>query len=199
MDTSRLSEAFRLVRNFFFNAVNREFLIFLFFLFLSGAFWFAMTMNETYEKEISIPVRLDGIPRKVVVTSNTEDTIRVTLRDRGYILASYLYGSNLTPIHIYFNTFNKGNRHFSVFCRKPVNPVVFSCFNANKCRFFPEKKAKKERNPACFIKITIDFAPFLEYHYNRYGLFDTKRLKALIFRVGRPGTSAAQGRSNRFL
>ncbi len=109
MDTSRLSEAFRLVRNFFFNAVNREFLIFLFFLFLSGAFWFAMTMNETYEKEISIPVRLDGIPRKVVVTSNTEDTIRVTLRDRGYILASYLYGSNLTPIHIYFNTFNKGN------------------------------------------------------------------------------------------
>jgi len=95
--------------------------------------------------------------------------------------------------------FNKENRHFSVFCRKPVNPVVFSCFNANKCRFFPEKKAKKERNPACFIKITIDFAPFLEYHYNRYGLFDTKRLKALIFRVGRPGTSAAQGRSNRFL
>ena len=40
------------VRNFLFSRTNGEFLIFLFFLILSGIFWLLMTLNETYEKEI---------------------------------------------------------------------------------------------------------------------------------------------------
>ncbi|MBR1400391.1 MAG: YbbR-like domain-containing protein [Prevotella sp.] len=105
----RLSDTLHLVRNFFFNLVNKEFLIFLFFLLLSGAFWLITTMNETYEKEIPIPLRLEGMPKNVVVTSDTEDTLRVTVRDRGYVLASYLYGGNIMPLRLNFNTYNKGN------------------------------------------------------------------------------------------
>lgn len=98
-----------IVRNFFFRMFNKEFLIFLFFLLLSGAFWLIMTLNESYEREIKVPLRLENIPRKVVVTSITDDTLRVTVRDRGYILFSYLYGNELTPIRVNFNTYNKGN------------------------------------------------------------------------------------------
>lgn len=33
---------------------------FLFFLVLSGIFWLMMTLNETYEKELPVAVRLTG-------------------------------------------------------------------------------------------------------------------------------------------
>ena len=75
------------IRNLLFSWMNKEFLIFLFFLLLSGIFWLMMALNDTYEREVKIPLSLDKIPKKVVVTSNTEDTLRVTLRDRGFSLA----------------------------------------------------------------------------------------------------------------
>ena len=50
-----------------FGTVNKELLIFLFFLALSGIFWLMMTLNETYEKELCVPVRLTDVPRNVVV------------------------------------------------------------------------------------------------------------------------------------
>ena len=40
---------FVIVRNFLFSRANREFLIFLFFLALSGIFWLLTTLNETVE------------------------------------------------------------------------------------------------------------------------------------------------------
>ena len=98
-----------IVRNFFFRMFNKEFLIFLSFLLLSGAFWLVMTLNESYEREIKIPLHLENIPRRVVVTSNIDDTLRITVRDRGYILFTYLYGNNLKPVRVNFNTYNKGN------------------------------------------------------------------------------------------
>lgn len=61
-----------------FSQMNKEFLIFLFFLFLSGMFWLMMTLNETYEQEICVPVKLAGQPTNVVVTSEPDDTLKVT-------------------------------------------------------------------------------------------------------------------------
>ena len=57
------------VKNFLFGFVNKEFLIFLFFLALSGTFWLLMTLNESYEKELKIPVYLTNIPKNVIITS----------------------------------------------------------------------------------------------------------------------------------
>ena len=66
-----------MIRNFLFSALNKEFLIFLFFLFLSGAFWLMMALNETYEEELKVPVRLVNVPRNAVVTDEPADTVRV--------------------------------------------------------------------------------------------------------------------------
>ena len=46
------------VRNLLLRILNKQFLIFLFFLILSSVFWLIMTLNETYEKEMTIPLRL---------------------------------------------------------------------------------------------------------------------------------------------
>ena len=103
----RLRNIYQLVRNFLFNSVNKEFLIFLFFLCVSGAFWFIMTINESYEREIPVPLQLTHVPENVVVTTELKDTMHVTVRDKGYVLLAYLWGEPLKTISIDFR--NYGN------------------------------------------------------------------------------------------
>lgn len=99
--------AYNIVRNSFFNIVNKEFLIFLFFLALSGAFWIVLALNDSYEKEIRIPVGIVNVPKNVVVTGETDDTLRVTVRDKGYTICTYLYGDKLKKIELPFSSYIK--------------------------------------------------------------------------------------------
>lgn len=85
-----MSEVFRSIRDFLFSIMNKQFFVFLFFLFLSAVIWLIMTLNETYEKELEVPVRITNIPKNVVLTSASIDTIHVTVRDKGWLLLSYL-------------------------------------------------------------------------------------------------------------
>lgn len=87
--------------------MNREFLIFLFFLLLSGTFWLLMTLNETYERDVEVQIQLVDIPKNVVLTSDTTTNVRVTIHDKGFFLLSYLYGNKIRPISINFNTYAK--------------------------------------------------------------------------------------------
>ena len=52
---------FRSVADFLFSRINREFVIFLFFLALSGIFWLMTRLNETYEQEVRIVVRYTNV------------------------------------------------------------------------------------------------------------------------------------------
>lgn len=119
-------EAFR---DSFFRYVNREFLIFLFFLALSASFWVLMSLNETYEKEITIPVRLVDVPKSVVLTSDTNDTLRVTVRDKGFTLSAYLYGDKIRGINVSFRHY-AGKNGWGVVnsqeLQKLIYPQLFS-------------------------------------------------------------------------
>ena len=104
-----MSEVFRSIRDFLFSIMNKQFFVFLFFLFLSAVIWLIMTLNETYEKELEIPVRITNIPRNVVLTSASIDTIHVTVRDKGWLLLSYLYGERRAALNINYKNYDKGN------------------------------------------------------------------------------------------
>ena len=91
--------------NFLFSRANREFLIFLFFLALSGVFWLMMRLNETFEQEVRIVVRYTNIGKNAVLTSDETDTLRVTISDKGFNIISYLYGQVHRPLDIDFATF----------------------------------------------------------------------------------------------
>lgn len=93
-----------MVRNFLFSSANREFLTFFFFLVLSTIFWLMTALNETYEREIGVPAYLVNIPKNVVVTSDMEDTVRVTVRDKGFALLAYTYGEGIRPINVNFHS-----------------------------------------------------------------------------------------------
>ena len=85
--------------------MNKEFLIFLFFLLLSGTFWLMMALNETYEKEFDIPVRLVGVPKNAVMTGDPPDTVHVVIRDKGFTLVTYEYGKSFRPLTFKFASY----------------------------------------------------------------------------------------------
>lgn len=112
--SSELKRIGTLIRNFLFSSVNKEFLFFLFFLLLSSAFWLSMTLDEMYEKEISVPIRLVNIPKNTIITTEMNDTVVMTVRDKGFAFMGYLNSNRFRPINLNFatyanNTTGKGN------------------------------------------------------------------------------------------
>ena len=97
------------IRNFLFSKFNKELLIFLFFLALSGIFWLSLTLNETYEKEFAIPVAIVDVPKNAVLTSDEIDTVKMTIRDKGIVLAAYHYGDYLKNVRIPFKNYTRNN------------------------------------------------------------------------------------------
>lgn len=101
--------AWRNIKGFLFTKMSKEILIFLFFIMLSGIFWLSLTLNETYESEFAVPVCVVGVPKNAVLTSEEVDTIRVTIRDKGLILATYQYGQALKCIELPFRNYTHNN------------------------------------------------------------------------------------------
>ena len=89
--------------------MNKQFFVFIFFLILSASFWLFMTLNETYEKEIKLPVQIVNVPKNVVLTSAAVDTMRVTVRDRGWVILSYLYGEKRRMLYMNYKSYDRGN------------------------------------------------------------------------------------------
>jgi hypothetical protein len=106
---NQISKVWRFLRVFLFSRANKEFLTFLFFLVLSGAFWLSLTLNETYEQEFSIPFAITDIPRNAVLTSDEVDTVKMTIRDKGIFLFAYHYGDYLKRINAHFRNYMRNN------------------------------------------------------------------------------------------
>lgn len=114
MEETGFFRAFNIIRNFLFSTVNKQFLIFLFFLAFSGIFWLLMTLNETYEREFTIELRMSNVPGNVVVTSDLPASIRVTVRDKGYMISGYMYGDILHPLRVDFQAYANGKGYGAV-------------------------------------------------------------------------------------
>ena len=121
-----------MVRNFLFSQVNKQFLIFLFFLVLSSLFWLVMALNETYEQEISVPVKLVGVPKNAVMTTDIDDTVRVVVRDKGYALAAYMYGDKVQPITVSFATYANRQAEMGVVPAQDLLKMVNQRFTMSK-------------------------------------------------------------------
>lgn len=103
--TFRPTDTLHTIRDFLFSKTNREFLIFLLFLLLSGIFWLMMTFNETYEKEIVLPVRYFNVPQSAVLTSGESDSIHVNISDKGFSLFAFIYSRDSHTIDIDFTKY----------------------------------------------------------------------------------------------
>ena len=104
-----INRTYKKIRNCLFRILNRQFLIFLFFLALSAAFWLFQSLEEPYEQEFSIPLRLKNIPENVVITTEPPREIRIMLKDKGTTLLHYRYGRAFSPITINFEDYATSN------------------------------------------------------------------------------------------
>ena len=93
----------RKIKNFLLSPKSREFLIFLFFIIIAAGFWLLQTLDNEYETELSIPIRLKDVPESVVITSEPTPVVEVKVKDRGTVLFNYLLKRRFSPIALEFN------------------------------------------------------------------------------------------------
>lgn len=151
MDDTR--NLWNILRDFLLRRTYREFLIFLFFLALSGIFWLFLTLNETYERDFNIPVTITNVPKNVMLTSEETDTVKMTIRDKGFTLMTYIWGNALPHLEVNYMNYSRNNG----ICTIPAADL--------------QKLARQQL--ASGSKITIVKTEKLEFYYN-YG--DKKRV-----------------------
>jgi len=88
--------------------INHNALVFLFFLVVSAIFWLLQTLNETFEVEVTIPVRLENIPENVLITTEPPSEITAIVQDRGTTLVRYWRRKEFKPLLLDFNEFDNG-------------------------------------------------------------------------------------------
>lgn len=98
------------IRSFLLSATSKEFLIFLFFVFIASIFWLFQVLNDNYEGQISMKLDLKNVPDNAVLTSELPPEIKVRLKDRGMVLLNYWVNS-VSAIPIDFEEYeDQGNQ-----------------------------------------------------------------------------------------
>ena len=99
------------IKDFLLAKKSREFLIFLFFMFVSFSFWLLQVLNDDYETEYIVSLRMKDVPDNVVLTSELPSNMKITLKDRGTVLVNYSLGQGLMPLTLDFAEYSdKGNQ-----------------------------------------------------------------------------------------
>lgn len=109
MKSLKQTKIFESIRDSLLNFFSGEFLLFLFFLFLSASYWLIMVLNDPIEREIIVPIRLTDIPNNVVLSTDSVDTIRINITDKGYTVAGYYPNDKLHSVDISFKQYKKND------------------------------------------------------------------------------------------
>lgn len=111
---------------------SKQFLTFLFFLFLSASFWLFLTLNEIYEYEYEVKVEYSHLPKDVVLTSDIPQSVHIVLRDRGTTLLNYRYGDKLPDIVIPSSVFTEKEGHVRLLLNELLKPLKASLPQSTK-------------------------------------------------------------------
>ena len=101
---------YRKTKDFLLSAKSREFFVFLFFFVVAAGFWLLQTLNNDYETEFSIPVKLRNVPDDVVLISEPAPEVRVRVKDKGTVLLNYMLGKSFYPLTVDFDEY-QGNEN----------------------------------------------------------------------------------------
>ncbi|WP_455584917.1 CdaR family protein [Bacteroides sp.] len=112
------------IKNFLLSEKSREFLIFLFFFLIAGGFWLLQTLNNDYEAEFSIPVRLKSVPNNVVITSEPPSELRVKVKDRGTVLLNYMLGKSFFPVTLDFTDYSERDNHVRIYSSELEKKII---------------------------------------------------------------------------
>ena len=178
MDSGQLKRYYVRIKNALLGHRNKEFLIFLFFFLVSTAFWLLQSLNETFDVEIKVPLKLEHVPEDVVVTSDLPSELTVKVRDKGTVLVRYIYGADVSPVAVDYRDYDKGMVSGGVvversYVQKKIQSRLVASTNIVSIRpdtleFFFNRGARKkvpvelagtiETSPEYYLK-RVDFEP----------------------------------------
>ncbi len=117
-DIKNIQRYYRLIlekiREFLLSNKCREGLVFLFFILVSLAFWMLQTLDEVYQVEFKVPVRLKNVPKEAVLTSELPNEVQVRVEDRGTVLLNYMLGRTFFPVSFDFNDYKDKGTHVHI-------------------------------------------------------------------------------------
>lgn len=104
----------RKIKNFLLSTKSREFLVFLFFVLVSSVFWLLQTLDDVYQTEFKVPIRLKNVPKEVVMTAELPQEVRVQVEDRGTVLLNYMLGRTFLPVTFDFTDYTGAGSHVHI-------------------------------------------------------------------------------------
>lgn len=114
----------RKTKDFLLSDKSREFFVFLFFFFVASGFWLLQTLNNDYETEFSIPVRLRGVPNNMVITSEPVSELRVKVKDKGTVLLNYMLGKSFYPLTLDFSDYKGVGNHVRIYASQMEKKIL---------------------------------------------------------------------------
>ena len=85
--------------------LDRNFLIFIFFLFLSSLFWLLNQLNHKAIGDISFPVRYTNLPGKKIISNELPTHLNLKAEAPGYTLVKYKMSPKFIPFNIDLGTY----------------------------------------------------------------------------------------------
>ena len=80
--------------------INRDVVIFAFFLLLSFIFWYLNALGKEIEAEVRYPIHYLNLPKEKVMADKQPAKLNLSLRGTGYALLKHKLISNRTPVTI---------------------------------------------------------------------------------------------------
>lgn len=188
--SSKIRDILVTIRDFLFSTFNKEFLIFLFFLILSSAYWLMSVLNDTMEREIEIPVQLTNVPQNVMVIGDSSITVRAVVRDKGYAFFTYFHGDRILPIKVPFPNYAKSSDKVTVtqaelqkmvreqlygstkiISLKPANLEIE--YNYGLRKLIPVQLLGKVKTSGNYYLTRVQFSPESVYVYSSQHILDS--------------------------
>ncbi len=85
---------------------QRKLLTFFFFVLISAAFWFARSLSEVYEDEVTYPVRYMNFPDNKVLFGQVPDRLKLRVRAPGFSILKSKLNLNLVPLKFNVSSFS---------------------------------------------------------------------------------------------
>lgn len=85
---------------------TKDLFIFLFFVVICGVFWFVQALGDTFTMEVTVPVKLDNVPRGVILTTELPKQLKLSIHDRGAEIIPLFINRQLDTLHIDFSNYD---------------------------------------------------------------------------------------------
>jgi len=82
------------------SAINRDVVVFIFFLFLSFCLWYINSLGKEMEADIRYPVKYINIPKERVIAEETNSRLNFSLKGPGYSVLKLKVSGNKSPVLI---------------------------------------------------------------------------------------------------